>query len=299
MPKLSNPNADRNAQKMYDYICQVQGNYVLTGQQECPDNRRAEFEMRYLHEVTGKLPAIRGLDYMGGEFENVNRRALEWHKKGGIVSICWHTGINGYAYRESKEDVPDFEKLFDESTEEHKNMIANWDLAANALAELRDAGVPILWRPFHEFDGGWFWWGKGKPADFIKLWHLMYDRYTNTFNLTNLIWVLGYADYVRDGWYVGDDYCDVIGSDTYRFGLHEAAYQKLWADFGRSRKPFALHECGNLPDVTELVRKRTMWSWFLIWHMSSLTGNDVENLKKMYDSEFTLTLDKLPKFEWN
>ncbi|MBQ8395526.1 MAG: glycoside hydrolase, partial [Oscillospiraceae bacterium] len=99
MPKLSNPNADRNAQILYDYICKVQGNYVLTGQQEFPDNRRAEFEMRYLREVTGKLPAIRGLDYMGGEFENVNRRSLEWHKNGGIVSICWHTGINGYAYR--------------------------------------------------------------------------------------------------------------------------------------------------------------------------------------------------------
>lgn len=207
-----------------------------------------------------------------------------------------HTGINGKGYQESKDDIPDFDKLLTEGTPEYEAMIKNWDMAAMALSELRDAGVPVLWRPFHEFDGGWFWWGKGGGDNFIKLWQMMYDRYTNEFDLTNLIWVLGYSGEVKAGWYPGDDYCDIIGSDTYDSSTHKRAWTKL-QKVTDSGKPLTFHECGNVPSVDDFVRDDCLWSWFMIWHTDYIMGNNIENLINVYNSDKAITLDELPNLK--
>ena len=90
--QLSNPNADNNAKKLYDYINDVYGTAIITGQQESTWMGSPNYEMDYIFEQTGKYPAIRGLDFMNNDFEGVAERSIEWHEKGGIVTICWHTG---------------------------------------------------------------------------------------------------------------------------------------------------------------------------------------------------------------
>ena len=290
---LSNPNADENAQKVYDYICDSFGTYMLSCQQESTWMTSPDYEMEIIEEATGKLPAMRGLDFMNGDFEGVVDRSKEWYERGGLVTICWHTGINGNGYTEALGDKPDFEKLLTPGTDEYNAMIANWDKAANALAELRDAGIPVLWRPFHEFDGEWFWWGKGGSENFIKLWQMMYDRYTNEFGLTNLIWVLGYSGEVKSGWYPGDEYCDIIGSDTYNNSTNKPAWVRLESmDTG---KPMAFHECGNVPSVKQFESDGDLWSWFMIWHTDFIANQDMENLSEVYNSDRVITLDELPQ----
>lgn len=290
---LSNPNADEHTRKVYDYICDSFGTYMLSCQQESTWMTSPDYEMEIIEQATGRLPAMRGLDFMNDDFEGVVERSIEWHERGGLVTICWHTGINGYGYTESLNDEPDFEKLLTPGTDEYNAMIANWDKAANALAELRDAGVPVLWRPFHEFDGGWFWWGKGGGENFIKLWQIMYDRYTNEFNLTNLIWVLGYSGEVKDGWYPGDEYCDIIGSDTYNNSTNKLGWIRL--ESMGTGKPMAFHECGNVPPVEKFESDRDLWSWFMIWHTDFIVNQDMENLYDVYNSDRVITLDELPQ----
>lgn len=293
---LSNPNADDSAKELYSYICENYGKYILSAQQESTWMTSPEYEMDYISECSGKLPAIRGLDYMNGDFDGVNERAQAWHEKGGIVTICWHTGINGKGYQECKDDKPDFDKLFDESTAEYKNMMANWDKAAKALGELQDKGIPVLWRPFHEFDGNWFWWSKGGKENFIKLWQMMYDKFTNEYKLNNLIWVLGYTGDVKNGWYPGDDYCDIIGSDTYDNSTNAKAMRRLEKlDTG---KPIAFHECGLIPLPEDFEKDGAIWSWFMTWHTEHIKGNDAERLNEIYNSELIITLDELPEFEY-
>lgn len=290
--QLSNPNADNNAKKLYDYINDVYGTAIITGQQESTWMGSPDYEMDYIFEQTGKYPAIRGLDFMNNDFEGVVERSIEWHEKGGIVTICWHTGVISSGYQESKDDNPDFSKLLTEGTDEYNEMIESWDKAAVALQELRDAGVPILWRPFHEFDGGWFWWGKGGAENFIKLWRMMYDRYTNEFGLTNLIWVLGYCGEVKNGWYPGDEYCDIIGSDTYDNSTHVTAWNKLSAM--KTGKPLTFHECGRVPRIVMFEREGAMWSWFMIWHTDHIKDNSIKVLNNVYNDEKAITLDELP-----
>ncbi len=291
--KLSNPNADENAVKLYNYICEQYGRVMISCQQESTWKGSPDYEMDYIEETTGKLPAMRGLDFMNGDFNGVVQRSKEWHDKGGIVTICWHTGVNGKGYQESKDDNPDFDKLLTEGTDEYNNMMSNWDKAAKALQKLRDAGVPVIWRPFHEFDGQWFWWGKGGGETFKKLWILMYDKFTKEYNLTNLIWILGYTASVKDGWYPGDEYCDIIGSDAYNNDTNARAMLML-ESVTDAPKPLAYHECGLLPPIQDFIDREAIWSWFMVWHTDHIINNDKANLKDFYNSDKVITLDELP-----
>ena len=74
----------------------------------------------------------------------------------------WHWGAptKGEGYNESMMEI-DIDRCFEEGTEEHAAMWQDLDRIADHLTTLRDADVPVLWRPMHEFDGEWFWWGKG------------------------------------------------------------------------------------------------------------------------------------------
>lgn len=278
---------------VFNYIRDNFGKHILSAQQESTWMGSTDYEMDYLLEVTGKLPAMRGLDFMNNDFDGVAERAIAWDKKGGLVTICWHTGVEISGYKESKKEHPDFEKLLTPGTEEYKTLMNSWDKAAKTLACLRDENVPVIWRPFHEFDGKWFWWGKGGGENFIKLWRLMYDKFTNEYNLDNLIWVLGYSEKISEGWYPGDDYVDIVGSDNYDQSTNKEAWNKLTKI---TAKPMAFHECGMVPSAERFEKDGTIWSWFMIWHTSWLTNNKSKNLKEVFNSNLVITLDELPKF---
>lgn len=245
--------------------------------------------------MTGKQPAIRGMDFIHNDFAGVCERAKAWNDRGGIVSICWHTGVAGIGYPESKDETPDIDRLVTPGTQEHGQLMRRWEDAMKALETLQAQEIPVLWRPFHEFDGGWFWWGKQGGEAFIRLWRLMKDTF-GAYGLRNLIWILGYADDVRQGWYPGDDYADVLGSDTYRGQTtHAGAYRALRQLSGE--KPLAFHETGILPTPEQFFADGAPWSWVMPWHTRWLTeDNQPDMLNCWYHHDRTLTLDKLPKF---
>ncbi len=292
-PEVSSAKMSEKTQKVYDYICENFGKTMLSCQQESTWMGSPDYEMDYILESTGKLPAMRGLDFMNNDFAGVVSRAKDWDAKGGLVTVCWHTGVNGSGYQESLDDDPDFGKLLTEGTDEYYAMMKSWDNAAKALQELRDADVPVLWRPFHEFDGQWFWWGKGGSENFIKLWQLMHDKFTNEYGLDNLIWVLGYSGEVKNGWYPGDEYVDVIGSDTYDNSTNKSAWDKL---LKVADKPMAFHECGKVPKIEKFESDGDMWSWFMVWHTDYIKSNSPKHLTAIYNSEKVITLDELPDF---
>ena len=292
---LSNPDADENASKLFSYIVSVQEKSVLSGQQESTWMGSPDYETDYIEKITGKLPAIKGFDYMNDDFEGVNERAIGWHKKGGIVTICHHCGSDfSGEWKDCMEDeVTDWNNMLTEGTKEYEQMIKGMDKAAEALKQLQKEGIPVLWRPFHEFDGHWFWWSKGGSESFKKMWQIMYERYTNHHKLNNLIWVLGFSDQGEKSkqWYPGDEYCDIIGADTYQLDLFGRLYRKM-KRITSAAKPVCLHECGKNPTADEL--NKYPYSWFMTWHTEYLTDNNSpEELKELYGSEFVITLDEI------
>src|ERR1043165_6132408 len=95
----------------------------------------------------------------------------------------------------------------DVTSDEYTLIIRDIDAIATQLKRLQSANIPVIWRPLHEAEGKWFWWG-AKGAEPCKwLWKLLYDRLVNEHHLDNLIWVwtsTGNPDATQ--WYPGDDY---------------------------------------------------------------------------------------------
>lgn len=295
---LSNPNASEEAVRLYDYICSVYRSGIISGQQESTWMGSDQYEFDYIYEHTGKYPAIRGLDYMNDDFAGVNRRAKEWHDRGGIVTICWHCGCDfiGSWSESMNTEIEDWDKALTEGTPENDVLIQGMDKAAKALKELEEQRIPVLWRPFHELDGAWFWWGKGGYANFQKLWIMMYDRYTNYWQLNNLIWVLGFSGNGRgySRWYPGDEYVDIAGADSYADGANEGLYKSV-VDLVGEEVPVCFHECGRIPTVQQLKDAGADWVWFMTWHTDHITGsNDIDDLKAIYNDDYVITLDELP-----
>jgi hypothetical protein len=303
--QLSNENATKQARALYSYIAQTYGNAVISGQQESTWVGGDDYEFNYIYKNTGKYPAIRGLDFMGDDFSGVVSRAKKWAKKGGIVSICWHcSSAFDQSYDACKADeltAEQWEAVLTEGTAENRAFIAGMDKAANALMQLQNEGIPVLWRPFHEFDGAWFWWGKGGSEYFKRLWIMMYNHYTYDLGLNNLIWVLGYChngtDYGVDlaDWYPGNRYCDVVGADSYEVsqnGAEGRLFNPVYKVVGNA-KPLAMHETGLIPTPRQF--KTVPWVWFLTWHTTWLTeDNRTQRLNEIYNSDYVITLDELP-----
>lgn len=295
---LSNPNASEAAKKLYQYISDTYGKAIISGQQESTWMGSDQYEFDYIFGKTGKYPAIRGLDYMNDDFKGVNKRAKEWYDRGGIVTICWHCGCDfSGSWSECMEtELSDWNAVLTEGTKEYDAFIAGMDKAAKALKELKEQNIPVLWRPFHEFDGGWFWWGKGGAENFQKLWKIMYDRYTNYWGLDNLIWVCGFsgngADY--DKWYPGDSYVDIAGADSYTDGANANLYNLVKNTAGENI-PICFHECGRIPTAEQLKTGKANWVWFMTWHTEFITDkNDVDDLKNIFNDPYVITLDELP-----
>lgn len=298
---LSNPDATPEAKTLYDllYCANEELGVAFSAQQESTWMGSDDYEFSYIFEKTGKYPAIRGFDYMNDDFDGVNKRAIKWHKAGGFVTICWHCGsdFSGEWKDCMNDEVDDWEKMLTEGTLQYYNMLSGMDKAAAALKELCDLNIPVLWRPFHEFDGDWFWWSKGGSENFKKLWQIMYERFTEHWELDNLIWVLGYSHKAKENkkWYPGDGYCDIIGADTYEIKLNKKLYKKI-SNVTDANKPLCLHECGENPTVEDF--SKAPWSYFMTWHTEYLTDrNSDDTLNELYNSDVIITLDELHKTE--
>jgi mannan endo-1,4-beta-mannosidase len=295
---LSNPGASDEAQQLYRFLWSVYGRKTLTGQQEGVANA-TPVELDYIEKVTGRLPAILGLDYIAPRDNHaVNERATAWHRSGGIVTLCWHWGAPdiGTGYENAKKDFDLLAALrpgTPESLALHRDLATVGDL----LAVLRDRKVPVLWRPLHEFSGDWFWWGKHGPQAFKALWTLMRQEFTERRGLDNLIWVLGWAGQnVDPAWYPGRDLVDVAGADIYAddHGNLAPMFQAVKAIVGDSL-PICLHENGPIPDPA-LLGPQADWLWFMTWHTRWLMDagqNDSQKLQAYYASERYLTRDEL------
>jgi len=306
------PNASPEVRSLLTYFSDIYGKKILSGQQEGWRGANAlGFELAHITNTTGKLPAVLGLDLAGVTRAEGSRwhrwrhttaqHAIDWYvERRGIVTLCWHwftpLGERVFYAKDTRFDLP---RALTDGTEEHTALLRDLDAVAAELKLLQDAHVPVLWRPLHEANGRWFWWGAHGPESFKKLWHLMFDRFTAQHQLTNLIWVFspGASADLAD-WYPGDEYVDLIGQDHYPMdgnnGPAKDVFDELVA-LGRGNKLVGLSENGPIPDPDRLVSEQAGWLFFITWAGTTLTEhNPKEQLIKVYHHPHVLNLDDLP-----
>lgn len=307
------PNASPEAQALLSYLHDVSGKKMLSGQQEgWRGTNELGFELKHIQQHTGKLPAILGLDAHGMQPGRRNRlpdgrspvvnTAIDWvSNRNGIVTFCWHWNapVGKQAFYTKETDF-DAARAVMPSTPEYEGVLRDMDTVAEQLKLLQAARVPVLWRPLHEANGRWFWWGAAGPEACVKLWRLMYDRFTRQHGLTNLIWVFSPgASIDLAAWYPGDAYVDLIGQDHYPMdGNHGAAkeiYDELVA-LGGGTKLVGMSENGPIPAPAAVAKEKVSWLFFVTWSGKELTNyNSPEELKEFYGHPSVASLDDLPK----
>ncbi|HHU61531.1 MAG TPA: hypothetical protein GXZ55_06210, partial [Natronincola sp.] len=187
--------------------------------------------------------------------------------------------------------------LADTNSKDYEDLIRDMDIIAEELKILQKAGVPIIWRPLHEAEGGWFWWGASGPESVITLWKFMHDRFTNHHGLNNLIWLW---DSKSPQWYPGDEWVDMLGFSHYyqerNFDAASGTFFKL-ADLTGHTKLVAMTENGAIPDPELALEQGIHWSYFVTWNGDFLEKwNGEEHLKKVYNHERVITFDNLADF---
>ena len=187
-----------------------------------------------------------------------------------------------------------------EGTWENKVFTEDLKNAAAYLKLLRDADIPVLWRPFHEAAGGWFWWGKD-AASFKSLWIAMFN-YFKTEGLDNLIWVWTTEGNDSD-WYPGDQYVDIVGRDIYNKETADCVseYTSIAGNYGN--KIVSLSECGTVGLISEQWASGARWSWFMPWYDgtnedgSPVVHADEAWWKDAMSQEFVVSREELPSME--
>ncbi len=168
-----------------------------------------------------ELDSAKNLD--GVPFNNIISYVKEVYARGGINEFSWHfndpvTGATAWSTPTStvKQIIP--------GGDHHEAFVKYLDkfaAFANQLKGPKGEMIPVIFRPFHEHTGSWFWWGNKEctPEEYIALWRFTIDYLRNTKKLHNLLIgysAAGYAtekDYLER--YPGDAYVDIIGFDAY------------------------------------------------------------------------------------
>ena len=304
-----NKNASPEAKKLLNYFYSIGGKQIVSGQHG--DKRFLDT----VKSITGKYPALWGSDFIWNGAkdagQDVVNEAMQKYKEGYIITLMWHQGrpIDNppFGWKESvqaKLTDAQWKELTTQSTPLYQRWLAQIDVVAGYLKQLDSMHIPILWRPYHEMNGVWFWWGNKPGKDGIqKLWKMMYDRFTNHFHLNNLIWVWG-ANGPRDipgdeayaykDFYPGSDYVDMLGADVYHLDYEQKDYNEL-LNLAKE-KPIALTEVGELPSV-DVLNAQPKWCYLLVWSDWVISHNTRQQVKDVYSLPQVVTHDeiKLPQ----
>jgi mannan endo-1,4-beta-mannosidase len=234
--------------------------------------------------------------------------AIRQHEAGAIITLMWH------AVRPTDDEPGTFQTnilstippetyadLVTPGTEIHRRWLAQVDVIAGHLRRLLESDVPALWRPYHEMNGNWFWWGNKPGARYIDLWQQLYHRFTHHHGLRNLIWVWNATapnnrrrvlDYAK--MFPGHDYADILATDIYSKDYKQRYYTDLVKL--AAGKPVAIGECGEMP-TPRILEKQPTWRWFMTWTDHLETRNSLRRILDLYHSPRAIHRDH-PTLSW-
>jgi len=303
--KPANSNMSPEAKALLEFLHNISGKYTLTGQHNYPNakDRNSQFAAKYF----GKTPVIFSADLgfaRDGDKDSylarpdIVKEAIKQHQQGAIIALMWHavppTANEPVTFQPKREgSKPDslasvqgqlldqqFNNLLTPGTELYKHWCAQVDSIAVYLKKLQQANVPVLWRPYHEMNGEWFWWGgRREEKGTAALYKQLFDRLVNYHKLNNLIWVWSVdrpskLERQFSYYFPGSDYMDIVSLDVYGKDFNQSYYDSLIAY--SNGKVLALAEVGNPPTV-DILKNQPLWAYYTTW-----AGMVRNTLKKQY-----------------
>ena len=284
-PLPVNTQATKEARQLYQYLVNNYGVKTLSGQHGGND-------ITTVISRTGEAPAIYSKGML--QYSSLAVRAMGLpesetedfistiQSEGHIASLLWHwhspmhakstvnpcpSGQSSCWWNSFYTEHTDFDlgqALADTDSDEYAALISDIDAMAVQLKKIQNANIPVLWRPLHESDGGWFWWGAAGAENFKTLWRIMYARLTYHHEVNNLLWVLTAEN---TDWYPGDDVVDITSIDAYpsdKSDVLSSVWNEMFQRFD-GHKMIALTEFGGVPFIDQMREQGVRWSYFASW----------------------------------
>lgn len=277
-------HADRCVRDLLVRLRSESGRRMFSGQTDLGD-------AEWVEKQTGNAPAILALDFMStpksvqGDTKNT-QVAIDWcHKRKGIVAYQWHwvspTGAKeqGKGFYTGSTTFDLATVLANPSSPDYAAMLTDIDDVAAQIQKLRDANVPILFRPLHEAQGGWFWWGSKGAKPCVDLYRLIFHRMTEVHHLHNIAWVWNvYPASQNKGnpaeWCPGNNLVDVVATD-YLQGKQD--YDDLVKLTG-GQKLVAIAETMNPPNAQKCIAEGAPWAYWVTWARRDWNKNSASDV---------------------
>ena len=332
--------ATRETKRLYKNLKYLSKEHILFGHQHATEYGHGwsgEENRSDVKSVTGSHPAMIGVDIMGFTAplevvqkikQNLKKNVEDTYNRGGVTTIAWHFAnpvSGGGFYWKDSVSLPAVKYIIPggEAHEKYKSILNDLAVWANSLKGNDGKSVPVIFRPYHEFDGGWFWWGKPHCTreEFISLWRFTVSYLRDTLGVHNFIYAFSPDNrYINEQQYLerypGDEWVDMLGMDNYgdmgrnRYSLDTAALKlKVVSDYAkRTGKLAAFTETGleSIPNTTwwtetllkVLKSNDLQLSYVLVWrndvnspthYYAPYPGQvSVSDFLKFYDDPYTL-----------
>jgi mannan endo-1,4-beta-mannosidase len=298
--------------KTLNFLGSISGSQTVAGQHNREPNSEPATWTNWIHDTTGKFPGLWSGDFLY-EQDNIDNRGTmieeaknQW-KQGALINLMYHAappdlgepcgwdpGVINHSLSGDQ-----WNELVTDGSDLNNKWKARLDVISVFLQDLKDNGVEVLWRPFHEMNKSMdpnqnpFWWnGRPGPNGSARLYQITRDYMVGSKGLTNLIWIwdvqdvdFNWADYNP-----GDGYWDVLAMDMYGDGYTTQKYETALQLAGQ--KPIAIGECEILPTVGELVAQ-PRWTFFMAW-AELVKANSVQQIQDLYNAANVIIRDRMP-----
>jgi mannan endo-1,4-beta-mannosidase len=305
--------ATKETKALYSNLKKLSENYILFGHQHATqyghgwygDDNRSDVK-----SVTGSHPAVIGVDFSGlygrpdsmieKEKRSLRKYIGETYDRGGVVTVAWHfnnpvSKTNFYWNDSTAVAAVPYIIPGGSHHEKFKTILATIADLAKSVKGKDGKTVPVIFRPYHEFDGDWFWWGQAHCTiqEFKTLWQFTVAYLRDSLQVHNFIYAFSPDNKFNTEEkflerYPGDEWVDLVGMDNYgdfgRDGHYniEAGYKKLKivSDYAqKAGKLAAFTETGleSIPDTTwwtksllaTLQRSKLQLCYVLVWRNDS------------------------------
>ncbi len=270
-----------------------------------------------LKAMTGERPAVLGLELMNAIAyppypSYLIDRALTQSAAGGLVTMSWHQRNpvevcpRGEYYECAKKamSAETLRAVLTPGTRENALWANDVRTMAKVLHKLRAEGVVVLFRPYHEMNGGWFWWGKQDALP--ELWDALYDELVVTEKLDNLIWIFSTDRDAPDAarYFPKRHKPDLVGTDMYEPDPNTPKFATAKTNLTRlgGSASFAITEVGLVPGAKLLDEINP--SYVLLWGDNLNVGwtwngdcpscNKPEQVAAFFKLPRIVALDELP-----
>lgn len=293
--------------KVMEYLYSMQGQKTIVGIHNREPNSEPSKQTDQAYAVTGQYPALWSGDFLFSSSDVSNRWNMIYECKkqwenGSIVQLMLHVTPPTQAEAGnwdggvvSKLTDEQWSSLITNGGELNKAWKKRLDTYAQYISYLKDNGVPVLFRPFHEMNQSMFWWAGRKGTNGTgALYRLTRDYLENEKGLDNIIWVWDMQDLSYDWseYNPGNDYWDIFAVDIYNSDYF-TEYKYNQALSVAENKLIAIGECDKLPTAQQL-KEQPRWSFVMSWAELTFSHNTNSEIQNLYWAENTIVRNDLP-----